>query len=489
MWLWHIDLNVNSLPIAAAGAGVGVDYGIYHFSRMIDAVDEGRDLDDAVDYATATTGKAIIFTATTMLAGTLFWWFSNLKFQAEMGLLLALLMVFNTFGGLVLVPAWMKVVRPRFLTQRPAREVEPSRPSWPSGDRGPTSHQALRRPHRHRRSLAARRARRGGRVPGPERRRQDDDAAHAGGRLPPDERPGARRRARPGRGAARGPPADRLRARAPRPARRRDGARRAGLRRGAARRARRRAPRRAAVDGALAAHRARATFADRRIGTLSRGTRQRVGLAVALVGDPPALLLDEPTAGMDPAQSADMRRLIRELGERARRLRVEPRARRRRDALRPRRRAAPRPRPRRGITRRARRAPAARGPDRRRRGRTGRRRWWRALRGGAAACATSSALHAPRRPARCRVETEPRQRPPRRLAARVADRGWSLYALTPVEASLEDAFRALVRSGEPREEGAGHRPARARLDVRRPARLDRWARCSRCSPATSSTAT
>ncbi len=119
MWLWKIDLNVNSLPIAAAGAGVGVDYGIYHFSRMIDAVDEGgRDLDEAVDYATATTGKAIVFTATTMLAGTIFWWFSDLKFQAEMGLLLSLLMVFNTFGGPVLVPAWIKVVRPRFLTNR-----------------------------------------------------------------------------------------------------------------------------------------------------------------------------------------------------------------------------------------------------------------------------------------------------------------------------------------------------------------------------------
>src|SRR5581483_186868 len=76
MYLWRIDLNVNSLPIAAAGAGVGVDYGIYHFSRMIDAFDEGRSLDDAVDYATATTGKAIIFTATTMIASTLFWWFS-----------------------------------------------------------------------------------------------------------------------------------------------------------------------------------------------------------------------------------------------------------------------------------------------------------------------------------------------------------------------------------------------------------------------------
>ena len=53
-----------------------------------------------------------------MVAGTIFWWFSDLKFQAEMGLLLALLMIFNTFGGLVIVPAWMKIIRPRFLLER-----------------------------------------------------------------------------------------------------------------------------------------------------------------------------------------------------------------------------------------------------------------------------------------------------------------------------------------------------------------------------------
>jgi predicted RND superfamily exporter protein len=129
MYLWHIDLNVNSLPIAAVGAGVGVDYGIYHFSRMIDAVEEGRNLEEAVDYATATTGKAIIFTASTMIAGAIFWWFSDLKFQAEMGLLLALLMVFNTFGGLVIVPAWIKIIRPSFLLKRRRTvvETEPAR--------------------------------------------------------------------------------------------------------------------------------------------------------------------------------------------------------------------------------------------------------------------------------------------------------------------------------------------------------------------------
>jgi predicted RND superfamily exporter protein len=122
VWL-RIDLNVNSLPIAAAGAGVGVDYGIYHFSRMIDTYDEIGKLDEAVDYATATTGKAIIFTASTMVAGTGFFWFSDLKFQAEMGLLLALLMSFNTFGGLVVVPAFVKVLRPGFLVNRKPRAM------------------------------------------------------------------------------------------------------------------------------------------------------------------------------------------------------------------------------------------------------------------------------------------------------------------------------------------------------------------------------
>jgi len=118
MVLMHIDLNVNSLPIAAAGAGVGVDYGIYHFSRMIDAYDEIGNLDEAVDYATATTGKAIIFTGTTMIAGTAFFWLSDLKFLAEMGLLLTLLMTFNKFGGLIVVPALVKALQPSYFARR-----------------------------------------------------------------------------------------------------------------------------------------------------------------------------------------------------------------------------------------------------------------------------------------------------------------------------------------------------------------------------------
>ena len=87
---------------------------------MIDAYDEVGDLDEAVDYATATTGKAIIFTGTTMIAGTGFFCLSDLKFLAEMGLLLTLLMTFNKFGALIVVPALVKV-HPAGLPARAAR--------------------------------------------------------------------------------------------------------------------------------------------------------------------------------------------------------------------------------------------------------------------------------------------------------------------------------------------------------------------------------
>jgi ABC-2 type transport system ATP-binding protein len=56
-------------------------------------------------------------------------------------------------------------------------------------------------------------------------------------------------------------------------------------------------------------------MADRGISTLSKGYRQRVGLAQAIIHDPPILILDEPTTGLDPNQIIEIRSLIKELGK------------------------------------------------------------------------------------------------------------------------------------------------------------------------------
>lgn len=55
--------------------------------------------------------------------------------------------------------------------------------------------------------------------------------------------------------------------------------------------------------------------ANKKIGQLSKGYRQRVGLAQAMIGDPELLILDEPTTGLDPNQLEDIRTLIREMGK------------------------------------------------------------------------------------------------------------------------------------------------------------------------------
>jgi ABC-2 type transport system ATP-binding protein len=76
-----------------------------------------------------------------------------------------------------------------------------------------------------------------------------------------------------------------------------------------------RSRRRAAIDSVI--ERCRLEDVDSRVlGHLSKGYRQRVGLAEAMVHDPDILVLDEPTAGLDPLQIREVRALIRELGDR-----------------------------------------------------------------------------------------------------------------------------------------------------------------------------
>lgn len=126
MMVYHIDLNIDSLPVASIGVGVGIDYGIYLLSRLKEECETCSSFEAAKFIALTTTGKIIIFTALTMVLGLIFWLFSAIKFQAEMGYLILLLMVFNMIGALVFIPALTAILRPRFVQEmdkRPASQI------------------------------------------------------------------------------------------------------------------------------------------------------------------------------------------------------------------------------------------------------------------------------------------------------------------------------------------------------------------------------
>jgi len=105
MAMLGIGLKVATLPVIALGVGVGVDYGIYLFERIKHVMNEGHGLRTAFYEAMRQRGTAAVFTALTMSAGVGTWAFSALKFQADMGILLAFMFLVNVFGAITLLPA------------------------------------------------------------------------------------------------------------------------------------------------------------------------------------------------------------------------------------------------------------------------------------------------------------------------------------------------------------------------------------------------
>ena len=113
MAMLGIGLKVPTLPVVALGVGVGVDYGIYLFESMQHELRE-RDISlrEAFYEAMRQRGNAAIFTALTMSIGVGTWAFSALKFQADMGILLAFMFLVNMLGAIFLLPAmaaWLNV--------------------------------------------------------------------------------------------------------------------------------------------------------------------------------------------------------------------------------------------------------------------------------------------------------------------------------------------------------------------------------------------
>jgi predicted RND superfamily exporter protein len=100
-----IGVKVATLPVIALGAGIGVDYALYLLSVQLAQQRAGLPLAAAYRRAVMFTGKVVALVGITLAAGVITWAFSPIKFQADMGILLTFMFVWNMIGALVLIPA------------------------------------------------------------------------------------------------------------------------------------------------------------------------------------------------------------------------------------------------------------------------------------------------------------------------------------------------------------------------------------------------
>ena len=115
MSLLGIGLKVSTLPVIPLGVGVGVDYGVYIYERLQSILRrDNLPLREAYYQALKQRGTAAAFTALTMSIGVATWAMSSLKFQADMGVLLAFMFLVNVLGAIFVLPAlayWLGVGR------------------------------------------------------------------------------------------------------------------------------------------------------------------------------------------------------------------------------------------------------------------------------------------------------------------------------------------------------------------------------------------
>ncbi|HET7526738.1 MAG TPA: MMPL family transporter, partial [Burkholderiaceae bacterium] len=108
-----IGVKVATLPVIALGVGIGVDYALYLLSVQLAQQRVGVPLAEAYRRALQFTGKVVVLVGVTLAAGVATWALSPIKFQADMGILLAFMFVWNMVGAVVLIPALSRFLLPR----------------------------------------------------------------------------------------------------------------------------------------------------------------------------------------------------------------------------------------------------------------------------------------------------------------------------------------------------------------------------------------
>ncbi|MTV36022.1 MMPL family transporter [Duganella radicis] len=112
----QIGLTVATLPVMVLAVGIGVDYAFYIYNRLQLHLSQGQGITKAIEHSILEVGTATVFTALTLAVGVATWAFSDLKFQADMGKLLAFMFMVNMVMAMTALPAcavWLERVFPR----------------------------------------------------------------------------------------------------------------------------------------------------------------------------------------------------------------------------------------------------------------------------------------------------------------------------------------------------------------------------------------
>ena len=108
-----IGVKVATLPVIALGVGIGVDYALYLLSVQLTFMRAGASLEDAYRHTIRFTGRVVGLVGITLAAGVMTWAWSPIKFQADMGILLTFMFLWNMIGALILIPALSHFLLPR----------------------------------------------------------------------------------------------------------------------------------------------------------------------------------------------------------------------------------------------------------------------------------------------------------------------------------------------------------------------------------------
>lgn len=119
----QIGLTIATLPVMVLAVGIGVDYAFYIYNRLQLHQALGQPITKAVEHALLEVGVATIFTAITLAVGVATWAFSDLKFQADMGKLLAFMFLVNMIMAMTVLPAFAVWLERTFPRRRPVRLI------------------------------------------------------------------------------------------------------------------------------------------------------------------------------------------------------------------------------------------------------------------------------------------------------------------------------------------------------------------------------